>query len=190
MGYRISWLAVRGIDKAAVYDRLGLTPSGETGFAFDHPVTGTQLPNGWTVVGFNELAHELVRDDEVRSLSAGCTVMACNLCETTMCSSASFWKDGNEIWSLFHFSNNTVEHLETNGVLPAEFDGIEKEYRALQSEDGSQDPVVDYMIEIPMILATQLTSFRHNAGSADFEYLERKPREEKPAVKPWWRFGR
>ena len=70
MGYGISWLAVDGIDKQAVYERLGLTPTGETGLAFDHPTTGRQLENGWTVVGFDEPGHELVDDDSMKRLSA------------------------------------------------------------------------------------------------------------------------
>ncbi len=188
MGYRISWLAVHDIDKAAVYDRLALTPSGKTGFAFDHPTTGAQLLNGWTVVGFNELAHEMVGDDEVKRLSAGWTVMACNLCETTMCSTASLWRDGKNVWGVWHFSNDTANHLETSGLLPAEFATIEEQYRALQNKEGAYSSV-DYMFEIPMVLATQITSFRHNSGPADFDYLERKPREKRRDAKPWWRFG-
>jgi hypothetical protein len=176
MGYRISWLAVQGIDKATVYDRLGFTPSGKTGFAFDHPTTGMQLSNGWTVVGFNRLAHELVDDDEVRRLSAGWTVMACNYCETTMCSTASLWKDGKEVWGVWHFSNDTVDHLETSGLLPAEFAIIEEHYRALQAQEDANETLVDHMIEIPMAIATRITSFIHNEGPADFEYLEPKHR--------------
>lgn len=190
MGYRISWLAVHAIDKGTVYDRLELKPSDKAGFAFDHPTTGAQLPNGWTVVCFNELAHELVGDNEVRRLSAGWTVMACNLCETTMCSSASLWRDGKELWAVYHFSNDTVDHLQTSGILPAEFAAIEERYRALQSKEDSDDPVVDHMIEIPMALASQLTSFRHNEGPENFEFLEWKPRKEGRNSKPWWRFGR
>src|SRR5215813_8163962 len=106
MGLRISWLAVQGIDAKAVYERLGLTSNGRTSFAFDpnDPIAGKRLSNGWTIVAFNEMSHAFVRDDEVKRLSSGCTVMACNLCETTMCSSASFWKDGKEIWNVYHFS--------------------------------------------------------------------------------------
>jgi hypothetical protein len=182
MGYRISWLAVQVIDKNDVYDRLALEPTGETGFAFEHMVTGSQLPSGWILVGFNELYHELVHDDEMKRLSAGWTVMACNLCETTMCSSASLWKDGEQIWGVWHFSNDTVDHLETDGDLPPEFEAIEKHYRTLQAGEAAGDAQVDYMIEIPMELATQLTSFVHNDGPEDFDYLDFK--QQKRAGKP------
>lgn len=183
MGYRISWLAVHGIDKQTVYERLGLVPRGETGLAFDHPTTGRQLENGWTVVGFDELGHELVDDESMKRLSAGWTVMACNLCETTMCSTASLWKDGEEVWGVWHFSNDTVDHLEGGGDLPAEFEAIEQKYRALQAEEEAADASVDYMIEIPMELAKHVTSFVHNEGPDDFDYLDFKPRAEKPAAK-------
>jgi hypothetical protein len=177
MGYRISWLAVQGGDKRAVYDRLGLAPTGETGLAFDHPTTGSQLPSGWTIVGFNEMGHRLVEDDEVKRLSAGWTVMACNLCETTMCSTATLWKDGEEVWSVFHFSNDGVDDLTAGGDFPPEFDTIEAHYRALQAKESAGDAEVDYMIEIPMALATHVTTFVHNEGPDDFDYLDFKPRK-------------
>jgi hypothetical protein len=184
MGYKISWLAVQGVDKNAVYERLGLVPTGEVGPAFEHTVTGSQLSSGWTIVGFNELYHKLVHDDEMQRLSAGWTVMACNLCETTMCSTTSLWKDGEEVWGVWHFSNDSVDHLEMGGDLPPEFDVIEKHYRALQAEEKSGDAEVDYMIEIPVALATHITTFVHDQGSDDFDYLDFKSRKKKRAAKP------
>ena len=176
MGYRMSWLAVRGIDKEAVYDRVRVRPTGEIGLPLDHPIAGRLLPSGWTIVVFDELAHRLVGDDELKRLSAGCTIMACNLCETTMCSSAAYWQNSKEIWCVSHFSNDTVWHLEPTGALPIEFRNIEKQYRALQAADAEQDHTVDYMIEIPLALAANVTSFRHDQGPDDFEYLELTPR--------------
>ena len=184
MGYRISWLAVDGVDKQTVYKRLGLTATCETGLAFDHPTTGRQLENGWTVVGFDELGHELVDDDAMKKLSADWTVLACNFCETTMCSTVHFWKNGVELWSVWHFSNDTVDHLEVGGDPPEEFEAIEQKYRALQAEEEAAEALVDHMIEIPIALAAHVTSFRHDEGPDDFDYLEFKPRAEKSTIKP------
>jgi hypothetical protein len=182
MGYRISWLAVDGIDKQAVYERLELGPTGETGLAFDHPTTGRQLENGWTVVGFDELGHELVDEKSMKRLSVDWTVLACNYCETTMCSTVHLWKKGEEVWSVWHFSNDTVDDLAAGGDLPEEFDAIEQKYRALQAEEAA-DARVDHMIEIPIALAAHMTSFRHDEGPDDFDYLEFKPRAEKSKAK-------
>lgn len=192
MGYRISWLAIQGADKDAVYERLGLKPTGRTSFAFDpnDPIAIKQLPSGWTIVAFNEMYHELVHDEKVKRLSDGWTVMACNLCETTMCSSASLWKNGGEIWSVYHFSEEDRPDIETDGDLPPAFTAIEQTYRTSQAEYDREGSDVDCMIEIPLALAKQITSFVHDEGPDDFECLEFEPREEKPARKPWWRFGR
>jgi len=46
------------------------------------------------------------------------------------------------------------------------------------------------MIEIPIELAKQITSFVHDEGPDDFDYLDVKPRAEKPAAKRRWRIGR
>jgi hypothetical protein len=191
MGFRISWLAIEGADKDTICERLGLKPTGRTSFAFDpnDPIAVKQLPSGWMIVGFNEMYHELVRDEKVKRLSDGWTVMACNLCETTMCSSASLWKSSREIWSVYHFSEEDRPDLETEGDLPPAFTAIEQTYRALQAERDREGSDVDCMIEVPMALAKQITSFVPDETSADFECMELSPREEKSASKPWWRFG-
>jgi len=122
MGFRMSWLAVYGMDKDDFYDRLGVVPTGEVGFSLDHPITGQVLPNGWLIIVFDELAHKFVGDDEVNRLSADCTIIACNLHETTMSSSASFWENGEQQWSVWYFGEDDSDNLETFGGLPAEYE--------------------------------------------------------------------
>jgi hypothetical protein len=154
MGFTMSWLAVRGIDKNALYDRLGVVPTGEIGISLDHPITG-QVLNDWTIVVFDELAHRFVGDDEVKRLSAGCTIMACNLCETTMCSTANLWENGEMVWGVCHFIEEGWEDLETTGDLPAEYQEIESHFRKLEADEPAAEDgeSVDYMIEVPVELA-------------------------------------
>ncbi len=101
-----------------------------------------------------------------------------------MCSTVHFWKNGVEVWSVWHFSNDTIDHLEYCGDLPEEFETIEQKYRALQAEEEEAGALVDHMIEIPIALAAHVTSFRHDEGPDDFDYLEFKPRAEKSTIKP------
>ena len=50
MGFSIAWVAVSGMDKAALLERLSLVDTGEEDEANESPISGTQLPGGWTLL--------------------------------------------------------------------------------------------------------------------------------------------
>ncbi len=90
----MSWVGVRGIDRIAAYDRLGLVATGKSGDRNDYPTCGRAGPNGWTLVILGPAEHRLVATHALERLSAGCSILACSIEEHVMFSSAEFWENG------------------------------------------------------------------------------------------------
>jgi hypothetical protein len=137
MGYSVSWLAIHQADKAAVYKHLGFAPTGRTGDQDDFAHSGRLLTSGWIVVVLHKVAHPLVHPNSLARLSVGHSLVACNVEEHVMTSSAEFWEGGKELRSIWHQGDQSVDNLETEGNLPAEFTAIERQYRAKQAKDAS-----------------------------------------------------
>jgi hypothetical protein len=192
MGYSMSWVGVRGIDRIAAYDRLGLVPTGQSGDRNDYVTCGRAGPNGWTLVILGRVGHRLVKAHALQRFSSGCSILACNVEEHVMFSSAELWENGTQVWQTTHDSDRSGDHLDNSGTLPAEFAGIEREIQRLQAaEDPADEFGVDHFFDIPLVLARGITSFKHDeAGLDEFERLEWKSAAEPPTARPWWRFGR
>lgn len=188
----MSWVGVRGIDRTAAYDRLGLVPTGQSGDRNDYVICGRAGPNGWTLVILGRVEHRLVEAHALERLSSGCSILACNVEEHVMSSSAEMWENGTQVWQTLHDGDHSIDHLDNSGTLPAEFAGIEREIRRLQAAESSADEIgVDSFFDIPLLLARSITSFKHDeAGLDEFEQLEWKSVAEPPPPKPWWRFRR
>jgi hypothetical protein len=117
MGFAISWVAIKGLGKAEIYERLGMAPTGEIG-----DITGrngaSALDNDWTVVVLDKIGHPLALEPELRQLSRQCDVIACHIEEHTMFSTSEAWKDGDLVWQVVHEADSDILHLEAEGDLP------------------------------------------------------------------------
>jgi len=153
MGASLSWFAVRGKTPEAVLQDLGLRNVGK-----EHRKTrfcGGALPSGWYLVIHGR--HEFT-NDEVRRLSLGCEVIACFVEEHVMFSSAAGWKDGEQMWSVAHDAQEGDGHLEVQGKPPTGFAAICDCLTKQQQEDGG----ADFIFDIPIALAAELTGYRHD----------------------------
>lgn len=93
-----------------------------------------------------------------------------------MCSVASLWVDGRQVWFVMHEARQKVEHLETKGSLPPIFTTISERLRAEQAAAGGKKAGVDYIFDIPVEMVAQLTGYRHDRvmpelGDRAFEVL-------------------
>jgi len=152
MGASLSWFAVRGKGPEAVLRDLGLKNVGKE--YRDTPFCGGALPSGWYLVIHGR--HEFT-NDEVRRLSQGCEVVACFVEEHVMVSRAAGWKDGEPIWAVTHDSEQGGGHLDVEGQLPADFSAIRDRLTKRQEKDEG----VDFIFNIPVDLAKQLTGYSH-----------------------------
>jgi hypothetical protein len=77
---------------------------------------------------------------------------------------ASLWQNGREIWQARHQpSNEQPEHLDFWGDLPPSFMGIWEGALQKQREHNG----VDYVFDVPLNAAAEITGFRHDRGQKD-----------------------
>ncbi|TIL82515.1 MAG: hypothetical protein E5Y89_04795 [Mesorhizobium sp.] len=89
-----------------------------------------------------------------------------------MFSRAELWSAGKNVWRVWHSGDKEVSDLQTTGDLPASFETLRQ--RAFSQQDKEGD--VDYVFDIPLDLAAELTGFRHDEGAPDrlfFELVEK-----------------
>jgi hypothetical protein len=120
--------------------------------------------------------HRLMRDPILQGLSGGCEVITGDVEEHVMVSIATGWKDGRRVWSVTHDGQRDMEHLQTEGDLPAAFTSIRDRLRSEQQTAGGRKADVDYTFDVPVELAQTLTGYRHDAdipgaGADPFEVL-------------------
>ena len=74
-----------------------------------------------------------------------------------MVSSAANWKDGVQVWSVTHDTQQGDRHLDVQGALPVAFPAI----RDRLTEEQQKDDGVDFIFNIPVDLAKEMTGYSH-----------------------------
>jgi hypothetical protein len=174
MGFSQSWVAVKGKPRAAVLGAFGLHGTGKREEIAESPIVGADLPRGWFLIVTDRACHRFLDDRVLERLSAGCEVVAGYVEEHVMVSTSAGWKVGQRTWSLTHDGQIDIEHLEAKGDLPSVFAGIRDGLRFDQQIAGGRHAQVDYLFEVPVMLAESLTGYRYNA---DFPERAERPFE-------------
>jgi hypothetical protein len=184
MGYSISWLAVKSKSSNVVLEELGLAPSGRMADFGNMPFTGRDLAGGWFLIVTKGCDDKFIKPKSLTSLSKNCEIIACSIEEHVMFSASEQWIDGKRIWRAEHVGENGPIHLNTEGVLPQDFQLIAEIQYELQRAGGGEKAEVDYYIDIPLNVAKKIVGFKHDAGQLErnsFQVLERSTK------KPWWK---
>jgi len=139
-------------------------------------ITGAALPSGWYLVTANRGHPAFMDDATLKRLSESSDVVTCFVEEHVMCSAASLWAGGRQVWSAMHAGDQSIEHLETKGSLPPVFASISDRLRAEQAAAGGKSAEVDHIFDIPVEMVAQLTGYRHDRvmpelGDRAFEVL-------------------
>lgn len=176
MGFSLVWFAVQGIDASEFLDRTGFEDTGEPDEYFEAEHSGGELPGGWYVVVSNDLG--LLAPDKLRPWSDGGRLVATVVHEGSMNSLSTEWKDGRQVWSVSHDGNDGGDSLEIEGQLPEIFETLKQDAIAAQAEAAKEGGGVDFVFDIPLDLAEDITGFRHDALGFDediplFNVLER-----------------
>jgi hypothetical protein len=118
-------------------------------------VNGAAIPNGGYVLYIND---RISPDDALfETLSRGASLLACYANETTMCSFAAMWANGEEQWSVLHDCDDGLNHLLTTGILPEQLGTIREQQLAKQK--GVTD--VDYVFDVPVSFFESLTGIHY-----------------------------
>lgn len=185
MGFKISWIAFEGMDKADVLSRMAMSDTGKPDEAYEASFSLAQLPTGWSVLFANDF--EYASDRRMAPLSAGGRLIALQVHEGVMCARAVEFRNGQLIWWVGHDSEEGIEHLDAEGDLPAAFAVVRARLFAEQAENGGTEADVDYIFDVPVELAAELTGYRHDQAMFDwgeplFTAVEAASR---PASKGW-----
>ena len=176
MGFSFTSLAVRGGTRDAVLATLGLRGTNTHEEIPESDITGASLPSGWYLVTANRGYPAFAEDATLKRLSQTAEVVTCFVEEHVMCSAASMWADGREVWSVMHAADQGIEHLDTKGSLPPVFAPISERLRAEQAAASGKKAKVDHIFDIPVEMVAQLTGYRHDRvmselGDRAFEVL-------------------
>ena len=178
MGFAITWFAFRTEEAASLFADLGLTPTDEKDDGPDAPIATATLKNRWQILWCNEYGCRFFAEAELRRLSKQREIVRCLVEEHVMASSAELWSNGSRVWWLSHEGENGPKGLEVDGRPPASFSEIRAKLEATQAAEGGDDADVDYIFEIPLLVAKSLVGFKHDEvcglmTSPSFDVLSR-----------------
>lgn len=156
MIYSLCWLAVHGKVTDMILDELQLRRTGERE-KIPSKLAGADLPTGWYVI-VKDQDVELMRDTLLKEVSLQCECVACFIEDASRTTSAVGWKNGRKVWSALHDGQQGKEHLLLRGEFPSLFGPILEGFRAKQKAN----PGADFIFEIPLELARELSGYRHD----------------------------
>ncbi|HYL99730.1 MAG TPA: hypothetical protein VEZ90_12305 [Blastocatellia bacterium] len=172
MGYSVSWLAVNGKTFELVIAELGLSPTGEREEIPESPIVGASLPTGWVLIFYNEREAPFVSGETLQKLSKKCRLIECHVEEHTMFSMSGCYENGDLVWNVMHESRQGIYHLEIEGSPPEAARVLADDARKQQEATGGESAGVDYVFDVPILLAQNITSFRHDL---DIDGAEQHP---------------
>jgi hypothetical protein len=163
MGASTSWIAVKGKPIAAVLENLGLRVADPQNPTEKSVAEGCVLSDGWYVIALKGYEHRFTRREILERLSAGAEVVAGGVETHVMCSTATGWRDGQEVWWVEHDNDAAEMDLRTRGVMPNAFAGIRDKLTAEETEGGEHSGV-DYLFDVPVELTAALTGYDFDNG--------------------------
>jgi len=178
MGFNISWIAIRDKPKDFIHAELCLRPTGEREADSESPCTAADLGNGWYLVFYNE-GCDAVEHHARGLLEQDCEAVTFQVWENVGCSSVAYWKAGQQIWSVAHFADNGIYHLQEEGNLPEQYAAIRERSIREQDEDGGKKSKTDHIFSVPIELAQSITGFVHDRDPCFDRGLSANPED------PW-----
>jgi hypothetical protein len=178
VGFNMSWIFVDQIDLNELYAALDVKSTGEAADKHDLgtkrvPLAGLRPKDGWCAI-FGRYSFVLditIGTDPPRlaRLPAKSRAVSCVVLEHAMISYASFWQDGRHIWEVRHQpSKEQPERLDFWGDLPPSFIGTWEAALQKQREHNATRKLgelgVDYIFNVPLAAAAEITGFRHDRG--------------------------
>jgi len=79
-----------------------------------------------------------------------------------MASSAEFWSGGSRTWWISHEGIDGPKGLDFSGAVPNNFPQVKSEMEAKQKQENGEKSQVDYLFEIPLLVAKSITGFKHD----------------------------
>jgi hypothetical protein len=164
MGFSLTWLAIKDISRDAALAALQLRGTGRFEEFAESEITAAALPNDWYLIVYQRANPETFPGKDILAgITANTEAIICFVEEHVMVSHAACWRNGQQIWSITHDVHvDGIKHLEIDGALPPNFTAIRERLFAEQRARAAEDPKVDCIFDIPVEVAEQLTTYRHD----------------------------
>jgi len=182
MGFAISWLAFHGRPKEQILDDVQFQETGAPDEANESPQSGATFPEDWYVIFLNKFDHPLVTADSLSRLTQNCKIIMGQVEEHVMYSSCCEYSAGARSWSISHDAQEDPFNLEVEGQPPDWFSEIKAEMLSRQDAENRENAEVDFIFEIPVLVAEKACGHRHDRWKYDWgepaftELREAKPR--------------
>lgn len=183
MGISLSWVAV---EELPADDALSWLALSKTAKSCAHPfkgVAGHALPNNWYLVAAGRYDHRVANAASMSALSKGCQAIACAIEEHVNFASTELWQDGTRVWHVQHQGDKDCENISSEGKVPQRFHELLATVEPVDSEnlDGHFD------MDIPLILAKELSGFRHDDSDPEFDSTPFAELTDLQAKSSWWK---
>ena len=177
MGFSISWLGFRdyGIKEAAALFGREIGDSSED---FDAPINAYASEKDWAIIILQPCSFPNPPYQYLAAISEGREVIIAHVEEHLMFARAELWRDGKNIWKVWHSGDKDIRDLHAMGDLPASFEALKQQSFSKQDGEDSKPAAFDFVFDLPLDLAAELTGFRHNEGAPERVFFELN---EKPA---------
>jgi hypothetical protein len=172
MGWHIWWLAVQGKKPDEVRAALRLIATDDYEEHLEADVLELELESGWYLICFNRIDLLPQIEKQIPALSSSAQAVECVIEEGSMMSLANGYADGRLTWQVFHNSQAGVTHLDVQGELPPAYGAIRDGQLARQA---ARDKRVDYVFDVPVMLAQQLVGYRHDVLPVQGPEVQRSP---------------
>ena len=154
MGAALSYVAIKDRPDSALLKSLNIS---ELSSGTDlHQLYGAKALNGcdfesgWFVITNYGNPQVLLSPKMLQQLSAKSRLVTCDVEEHVMCSSATGWIDGEQVWSVVYDSQVDDEEIVVTGKLPTGFNEMAAALRKEQS-----------FFEIPTELVHNICGFEY-----------------------------
>ena len=177
MGISLSWIAVEELPADEALSRLSLS---RTARNCEYPFKGVAsrvLTHNWFLVAAGRCDHRIANAASMAVLSKGCRAIACAIEEHVNFASTELWQDGRRVWHIQHQGDEDCENISAEGQVPLRF----QELLATVETSDSESLDGHFHMDIPLILAKELTGFRHDESNPEFD---RTPFEELTDLQP------
>lgn len=185
MGFSVSWMATSNAPAEAILEKLGLAPTGkEKDTAFESMLSAKSLSSGWHLIAINDYDHEITKPETLKRLTfeTGCSAIVARIEEHVMASSAEQWTNGNLVWKVAHEGETGEPDLAIEGSPPPTVEAIRKEHLAMQARETDE---VDWIFEVPLVLACGIVGFRHDGEEPDDDFEELQSTAPAKTAKKW-----
>jgi hypothetical protein len=183
MGISLSWVAVEALPAEEALSRLSLT---RTARDCRYPFKGVAshaLPDRWFLIAAGRCDHRIASAASMAALSNGCRAVACAIEEHVNFASTELWQDGARVWHVQHQGDEDSENISQEGKVPQRFHDL---LATVEPED-SENLEGHFHMDIPLILAKEITGFRHDESNTEFDNTPFEELSELKTRASWWK---